>query len=384
MRILDVTVCGGGRTGHLHAVLLSRQPGVRVSWLTGNPEVVGGAAGGIVARMPDGSILRGEPARVGTDPAEALRHADMVVITVPAHARAATLRTIAPHLPRDKPVFVGAIPGFCGFDWLAEAALAGRPNAVIWGMKDVPHIACDLVPGRSIRMAGAKERLHVALHRRESPDSRDALAGHLARLFTAPVTMLRDYLEITLTPGNPIMHSAVIYGLVGPYGQWRDRPLPEGFCWWSDCPELGAYFLERSDEENQRLRRAAEARLGIDLSSVKPLKTEIVEAYGDQIADAHTMLTVLRTNRAYAGIEAPLVHDARLGGPTIDRTSRAFTEDVVHGLGLLVWMGRRLDVPTPTLDEIHMWALAHMGRADDATLHDPLSHLPQDWPGAAR
>ncbi|KMO32082.1 hypothetical protein VQ02_24570 [Methylobacterium variabile] len=379
MRPLDVTVCGGGRTGHLNAVLFSRQPGVRVSWLTSNPEVVGGAAGGLVALLPDGSTLRGEPSQVGTDPASAVRHADVVVLTVPAHARAAMLRTITPYLHRDKPVHVGAIPGFCGFDWLAEEALAGRPNAVIWGMKDVPHTAFDLVPGRSVRMGGAKRRLHVALHRRESPEAREALASHLARLFEAPVEMLRDYLEITLTPGNPIMHSAVIYGLVGPYGQWRDRPLPEGFCWWTDCPELGAYFLERSDEENQRLRRAAEARLAVDLSSVKPLKTEIVEAYGDQIADASTMLSVLRTNRAYEAIRAPLVHDAAVGGPVLDRTSRAFREDVVYGLGLLVRMAERLDVRTPYLDEIHRWALGYMGGAED-----PLSYVPQAWAGAAR
>ena len=224
MRPLEVTVCGGGRTGHLDAVLFSRQPGVRVSWLTTNPEVVSGAASGLTAQLPDGSLLEGEPAHVGTDPASAVVNADIVVLTVPAHARAATLRAIAPHLRGDKPVYVGAIPGFCGFDWLAEEILANRPNAVIWGMKDVPHTAFDLKPGRSVRVGGAKQRLHVAVHRRTSETDRAALASHLAALFEAPVAMLGDYLEVTLTPGNPIMHSSVIYGLVGPNRQWHGPP----------------------------------------------------------------------------------------------------------------------------------------------------------------
>lgn len=377
MGALDVTICGGGRTGHLDAVLFSRRPGVRVSWLTSNPAVVGGAASGVTAHLPDGATLRGEPAQVGTDPASAVRDADVVVLTVPAHARAATLHAIAPHLPRDKPVHVGAIPGFCGFDWLADEILARRPNVVVWGMKDVPHTAFDLHPGLSVRMGGAKGRLHVATHRRASAADRAVLSEHLARLFEAPVEMLADFLEITLTPGNPIMHASVIYGLIGPYAQWHDRTLPEGLCWWTDCPELGSYFLERSDAENQRLRAATEARLGIDLSSVKPLKTEIVEAYGDQIADTRTMLSVLRTNRAYHAIRAPLVHDAAAGGPVIDRQSRAFREDVVYGLGLLVRMARALDVPTPYLDEIHAWSLAHIGGLDG----EPMSYVPADWAG---
>ena len=380
MMPLNVTICGGGRTGHLNAVLFSRQPGVRVSWLTSNPAVVGGAAGGIVARLPDGSALPGEPAQVGTDPASAVRHADVVVITVPADARPAVLRAIGPHLRRDRPVYVGAIPGFCGFDWLAADILANRPNAVIWGLKDVPHTAFDLVPGRSVRMGGAKQRLHAATHRRESREARAELAAHLGRLFEAPVEMLQDYLEITLTPGNPIMHGAVVYGLVGPYGQWRDRTLPEDFCWWTDCPELGAYFLERCDAENQALRRAAAGHFGIDLSSVKPLGTEIIEAYGDQIADPATMLTILRTNRAYAGIRAPLVHDPAAGGFVLDRTSRTFREDVVYGLGLLVRMAAGLSVAAPYLDEIHRWALGYMG----GVVGEPLSYLPRAWPGAAQ
>ena len=76
--------------------------------------------------------------------------------------------------------------------------------------------------------------------------------------------------------------------------------------WWSDCPQAGAELLEACDAENQAIRRASEARLGIDLSSVKPLQQELIEAYGDQIADDRTMYTLLRT-----GLEGPLVGGIR-------------------------------------------------------------------------
>jgi hypothetical protein len=376
--MLNVVICGGGRTGHLNAILFKQLPGVRVSMLTQNEALIASHREGraLAAMLPDGEALHARLDAVSRHAGEVMGDADMVIITVPAQARPGLLETIAAVLPADKPVHVGAIPGFCGFDWLAEKALADRPNAVIWGMKDVPHTAFDLKPGISVRVGGAKSRLYAAAHRRESAASRKALLGHLQKLYGAPVELLDDYLEITLTPGNPIMHPSVVYGLIGPYGQWHGRPLPTRLRWWTDCPELGAYFLERCDEESQRLCKALEERLGIDLSSVKPLRQEIIEAYQDQIRDQATMLGVLRTNRAYEDIEAPLVPAEECTGYLIDRRSRAFHEDVAYGLALLVGMARRLKVAAPYLEEIFGWHVSYMGGLRASAL----DYLPSAWP----
>jgi hypothetical protein len=376
---LNVAVCGGGRTGHLNAVLFKQLPGVRVSMLTGCRDVIDrhrNGEGMITAFLPDGTTRSARPDAVGSRPERILHDADVVVITVPAQARPALLRSIASSLPTDKPVYVGAIPGFCGFDWLAEKMLAARPNAVIWGMKDVPHTACDLVPGVSVRMGGAKGALYIGTHRRESEAARHALLAHLRRLYASPVALLDSYLEITLTPGNPIMHPSVVYGLIGPYGQWHDKPLPSPVCWWTDCTELGAYFLERSDEESQRLCRAVEQCLDADLSSIKPLKQEIIDAYADQISDHRTMLSVLRTNRAYDAIEAPLVPAKDGSGYLMDKESRAFQEDVAYGLALLTGMAQRLRIPVPHIDEIFHWNVSYMSGLRGSAL----DYFPETWP----
>lgn len=376
---LEVAVCGGGRTGHLSAVLFKQITGVRVSLLTSNADVIElhrRDGHRIRALLDDGGTLEARLDAILDEPAELLRNADVVIVTVPAHARGALLARIAPHLSTDKAVYVGAIPGFCGFDWLAGHALSARENVVIWGMKDVAHTAFELQPGISVRMGGAKNTLYVATHRRENEAAKRALLAHLRRLYNAPVELLDDYLEITMTPGNPIMHSSVIYGLVGPYGQWHQRMFDKPLCWWTDCPELGAYFLERCDAESQALCRAIERRLGIDLSSVKPLKQEIIEAYDTQIADHRTMLSVLRTNRAYDAIRAPLVPAPERNGLMIDREDRAFREDIAYGLALLVEMARRLDVPVPHIDEIFQWSAAYMG----GLRRSALDYFPVSWP----
>ncbi|MCO5966585.1 NAD/NADP octopine/nopaline dehydrogenase family protein [Sinorhizobium meliloti] len=378
---MRVTICGAGRTGHLNAVLFKQRPGIEVSVLTSSSKVAETWAGGDGlwhAHTPDNQTLSARPDHVGTDPRTALEGADVVVITQPAQARPALLSRIAPHLPRDRNVYVGAIPGFCGFDWLAARSLAGRDNVVIWGMKDVPHTAFDLVSGQRVRMGGGKAELFAALHRRESAESAAALGAMLNRLYDAPVTMLEDYLEITLTPGNPLMHPAVLYALIGPGAPFENKPFDEPICWWSDCSLAGAELLEALDAENQAIRRASEARLGLDLSSVKPLRQELIEAYGEQIEDDSTMYSLLRTNRAYAGILAPLVPNPGGPGLVIDRESRAFHEDIAFGQALLVSMADRLEIAVPTISKTYNWARDYHGHLAGGAP----DYVPTAWPEA--
>ncbi|CAD5200972.1 NAD/NADP-dependent octopine/nopaline dehydrogenase family protein [Pseudomonas sp. FEN] len=382
MKPLKVAICGGGRTGHLNAILFKQLPDVQVSMLTGNPRVVDQHTRGkpMQALLPDGSTLSAHLDCLTTQARLAVEDADIVIITVPAHARAQTLQAIAPHLSTDKPVYIGAIPGFCGFDWLAESLLAEQPNLVIWGMKDVPHTAFDLKPGCSIKMGGGKQQLYVATHARESAASRQQLQQLLSRLYGPCVTLLDNYLEITLTPGNPIMHSSVIYGLIGPYGQWHRKIFPQPLCWWTECPELGAYFLERMDQESQDLCAVISQRLGIDLSSVKSLKQEIIEAYGEQIRDRSSMLSILRTNQAYNDILAPMVPAAdNRAGYVIERESRAFNEDVAYGLVLLVEMAKRFDLKVPYIEEVLNWSVSYMQGLRDSAL----DYFPNHWPRTA-
>lgn len=382
MNVLKVAICGGGRTGHLNAILFKQLPDVQVSLFTSNQDIVDYHARQIPmqALMPDGSTLSARPDRVTVEATVAVEDADLVIITVPAHARPQVLQEIAPHLSTTKPVYVGAIPGFCGFDWLAQATLADKPNLVIWGMKDVPHTAFDLKPGRSVKMGGGKSQLYVATHARETQASRQQLQQMLSRLYGPCVTLLDHYLEITLTPGNPIMHSSVIYGLIGPYGQWHRKIFPQRLCWWTECPELGAYFLERMDEESQNLCAVISQRMGVDLSSVKSLKQEIVEAYGEQIRDRSSMLSILRTNRAYNDILAPMVPaDGNRPGYVIERQSRAFNEDVAYGLVLLVEMAKRFELKVPYIEEVLQWSIAYMEGLRDSAL----DYFPTHWPRSA-
>lgn len=128
------------------------------------------------------------------------------------------------------------------------------------------------------------------------------------------------------------------------------------------------------DEENQRLCAALEARLGVQLDSVLPLKQEIIDAYGEQIADAHTMLSVLRTNQAYHGIGLPLRKNGA-GGYVFDTQHRVFQEDIAYGLSLLVTIAENLAVSVPYIEEVYRWCSDYMG----TSTQDRPDYFPPQW-----
>jgi hypothetical protein len=78
------------------------------------------------------------------------------------------------------------------------------------------------------------------------------------------------------------------------------------------------------------------------------------------IEGASSMLTVFRTNRAYAKITTP-VKEVN-GGFVPDATTRLFTDDVPFGLYILKDLALRLNVETPGIDTVILWMQELMGK----------------------
>lgn len=371
---LKVTICGAGGVGLANAALLSQKPQVSVSVLTRRADDLRPRmrAGGVEARLPDGDIVRSAPLRITDDPAETIPTSDIVMIAAPAHSRRAILESIRPHVSAHREVFVGSIPGNGGFDWLARTMLGDAPNLVIWGLRNVPCTARCADDGISVRIGGFRARLYAGVAAGVSDRASETLKAHLQRLFSAPTTLLSHFLEITLAPGNPIMHTAALYGLLGPYSQNEGRLLPAPRRWWSEITELSAYFIQRADQERETLCDAIRGRYDAPLETAIALKADILAAYGDVVGDPRTLLTTLRTNAAYRG-RMPLVPDADGEGYRLDVASRAIVEDVPFGLRLVLEIARRLGATAPHLEEIHDWCSAFL-----PTPHDcPRAYMPE-------
>lgn len=360
---LNIVICGGGQTGHLAIALFSQYPNIKASLLTRNTKTVEQHQqqnNTLSVHYNNGEIVSYPVDLITDSPQQVIPEADIIILTVPSHHQASWLGFISPYLSSSKIVFIGAIPGINGFDWLAEQFFKDNSNVVIWGMKDVPHIAWGLEPGVKVCFGGGKSALFIAFHHRENEANKQQLHKWLSRLYSAPISVLDNYLEITLTPANPIMHSAVIYGLIGPYAQWYGKYFESPICWWNDCTELSAYYLQRCDDERLKICRHLIEKLNISLVTIKPLVDELREFYLDQIDDMKTLWSILRTNKAYYGVQLPLIKNKQ-GGWVFNKQHRVFQEDIVYGLSLLVRLGEYLHIPLPYTNEIYTWCMGYLG-----------------------
>ncbi|QPB24486.1 NAD/NADP octopine/nopaline dehydrogenase family protein [Rhizobium sp. 007] len=375
MRTLKVCICGGGRTAHLYAALFSHVTGVEISVYTRKATELCAAMPpkGFLAVLPDGSECRGRPQNISNSPRDTIVGADVVILAVPAHVRALILASIAPFVDRHHPVFVGAIPGNAGFDWLADSMLP--PNVVIWGTKDAPYTAYNLVPGVSVA-AGGGPRTHVfACHKPGPGDQVDELKHILEHLFRVDFIVASSFLELTLAFGNPVLHMPALYGLIGPHSDNPDANFTGHHGWWRDLTELGAAYIEECAAEQYRLIERVRVEHGCDLASLTPLRDDLLRNYQDFIADGSSLHAIFKTNRAFKGM-VPLVRASNGIGFGIDFSHRIFYEDTHFGLSLLVAIAHRLNVETPMLKEIAAWAetlsAPDFGRATD--------YLPRSFP----
>jgi len=253
------------------------------------------------------------------------------------------------------------MPGMGGFDWIARQICnkAGASNVILWAVKDVPFMSAWLVPGVSVTNLGPKTALYLAMASGAAVAAK--VAAHvLLELTGIPVVQLQQFMTITLTPGNPIMHPSIMYGMFGPHSQWDGRPLPEKPLFYETVSELSSYFLQRADDEVQAIKNAISRETGAVLTEVWPLRQNLKHVYGDIVADNRTLMLAMRTNRAYATIRTPLKQVE--GGFTIDVSHRFFQEDVPFGLVILRDLADLCHVKTPYIDEILRWCQGLMGK----------------------
>lgn len=378
MSTVKIAVTGGGRIGHLYAALLKQTPNTEVRFYSRKADQIrnGMPETGIKVEMHDGTEFSGRPDLVSSDIAEVVTGADLILITQTANGRPQLLEQIAKHVDTTKPVLIGGIPGCGCFDWLAESYLSSFANVGIFGFLDVPHTVARIEPGSLTVVGGVKSKAYIGFHENTPSQLRERALGLIQTLLPMPVESLNHFMEVTLIPLG-FMHPTVLYANFGPYSQWDGKPIEKSFRWFTDLSELGSYFIQRCDEEQQLLVRAVEKRLNVELPRAEPLKTNLVSAYGDQIGDHRTLYTVLKTNAAYRSF-LPMIPAEDGPGLRFKPDHPILIEDTFYGLAYLVEMGKRLNVPMPYMNEIYDWTVEFLGGPQPSTV----DYMPVHWPAS--
>lgn len=359
MHLTKITVCGGGNGAQTLVPVAAQNLGCAVDLYAPFADEAERLAAGITAHgslETRGAVLaQGRPRRISARPAEVIPGSGLVVLVLPAFAHEEILRQIAPFL--DKDAWVGAIPARGGFDYCATRILedAGRADVRIFGLQTLPW-ACRIQEyGQVVHVLGVKDAVDAAGRPAAEFGS---IAPLLAQMLGLRIGAASSLLALTLANTGQLIHPGIMHGL---FANWDGIPFgPEQIpLFYQGLTEEGAQTLASLDRDLQAIRRRLE--LALDLSAVRPLGEWLQYAYGHAIADPSSLHSAFVTNRAYAGLKAP-VRAVTPGRFVPDFRARYLAEDVPYGLAVSRAIAELAGVGTPTMDKIIGWAGAHLGK----------------------
>eukprot|EP01027_Heterolobosea_sp_BB2_P020411 GEZU01029125.1.p1 GENE.GEZU01029125.1~~GEZU01029125.1.p1 ORF type:complete len:416 (-),score=164.39 GEZU01029125.1:1542-2789(-) len=383
-RPIQICICGGGNGSHTAAGYIGSKPGYIVNVLTRQPaKWLEGIAenGGIKVHTrecgkTEMKTVIGKLNKVSADAAEVAPGTDIFILGGPAHANPHLLKAIAPYVKDN--AWVGSLYAQGGFDWAARDAIGEQRikdgNILIFGLQNIPWICKATVYGKEAKMIGPKKFLLTASYPIERSTE---VAEMLGKLFDIPCRTLPNFMCLTLTPSNQIIHPGRYYGIFKDWDGKRTYDAATIPMLYEGMDDFSAQQLQDLSDELQLIRRGLEARYPqLNLAPVMDLGERIIDQYGEDVKDRSSLRAIFATNLGYAGVRTP-VKEVEPGRVIPVVESRFFIEDIPFGLCILRDIGSMLGIATPVFDKFIRWHQQFMGKTylnDDGTLNKESLH----------
>lgn len=294
--------------------------------------------------------LSGEIA-VATDSAEkAFIDADLIFVTVPAFAMKKYADVMLPYLKND--AIICLIPGTGGSEFAFKKAL--EKGNIIFGLQRVPSVARLVEYGNTVCATGYRNQLFGASLPNQCGKH---VAQIISDIFDIPCTVMPNYLNVTLTPSNPILHTARLRSLFANYkkGVFYDKvPL-----FYEDWDDKTSELLLKCDAEVQNICRYLK---DYDLSYVKSLLVHYESENAKQLTQK------IKSIPAFKGLKSPCIKTDN--GYIPDFSSRYFTADFSYGLSILVQISKLLNLECPYMQETLDWYHTLVKPENEFSLND--------------
>ncbi len=263
---------------------------------------------------------------------EAIKDAEIIMVTTIANAHIAVAHSIAPYLVDGQVIVLN--PGrTCGALVFKQALVESGCKARYYLAEAQTLVyACRIVENGAVKIIGVKDE--VLLSALPSADT-DYVLGKINQLFPS-FRKTTNVLRTSLENIGAVFHPCVL--LFNAATIERN----EMFWFYRDMTEQVASFIEKFDAERLAVGKA----YGIDLLSVKDW---IKFAYKDTVGD--TLCERMRNNPAYHDIKSP---------STI--FTRQLTEDIPTGVLPIMELGRAAGVETPLLQSMVYLCEALLGQ----------------------
>ena len=256
--------------------------------------------------MVSSKIILGVINRVSNDPSVVIPGSKFIIIAGPSHIHGDILRKIVDFV--DSNTWVGTVYGQGGFDLQTRYIFQERlteKHIGVFALQNVPLICKIAEYGKSVNIIGPKNHIYCASF---PPERVHEIANYIGLLYYIPTVTIPNFLCITLTPSNQIIHPPRVYSMFKDWDgktPYDPKKIPRLY----ELDEASANEIQSLDDEIQAIKKKINQYYPeIDLTPLLPIKARIIKQYGSQISDKSTLKTVFSTNSGYDNLIFPLVN----------------------------------------------------------------------------
>lgn len=339
--IKNICIVGAGNEGHYLMALLGNNKELKVTVLTSNSD--GFQTEIACHNVQSGEIIKGQLDNVSTNPSDVIPDADMIIFTVPSNGCEKYLRLIEPYIITTDVVLV-FIPGTGGVEFLTHK-LVKEKKCIVAGSQRVPSGTKVTQRGASVDALDKRKDLRIAtIPNKYCKDACDFFADVL----DIKTVQLPNYLAVTFTPSNPILHTSRLYGLFHNYQKGQEYDTHLSF--YKNWDNLSSEMLLGCDNE---LKQCMEKLSMFDFSGIQLLRYHYEIDAVEGTNDIEKMTRKIQS-LIYLKDYAPMKQTAS-GKWVPDFSSRYFTEDYPFGLAILKGFCEVCGVKTPFMDKVLGW-----------------------------
>ena len=336
---MKVCIVGGGHIGTtLSCYIKHTHPEYRVSLFTQKPER-------FTETIKCNDIEGGfsyyvKPDCISNDARVAAGGADIVYIALPHFAVEKAFSDIAPFV--SERAMIGVLPGGGGCEFYFRKYFDNQKT--LFGFQRVPFTAKLVEYGKETNLKSWKPFSVVGTLQSRRVD--DACA--LIEACGLKTKEAQNFLGVSLTPTNPILHTPRTYEIFGQYDQNYIFPDKQKFyVGWTDKASATMFAMDAE------LHNLLDSITEIDTDAIRPLsehyESPTIKALTKKINSIATFQTVF----------APMKEVEE--GFIADTTSRMFTEDFPWGLLVIRSYFDFFGIDAPMMDTVLGWYSRYMG-----------------------
>lgn len=338
--ISKVCIVGGGNIGHYLIATIGRNENIEVNLLTSTPGLFRHYVES--TNTVNGEVTVGRLNKASSDPREVIPDADMIIFTVPSHTYGKYLDMIYPYTANG--TILGFTPGTGGVEFLAKDFITEK-TCMIFGTQRVPSGTKVTSRGYKVDSLGHRKDLRIATIPKSITKD---VCDFFRKTLGITTVGLPNYLSVTLTPSNPILHTSRLYGLF--HGLTKDTSYEQPLSFYKKWDDFSSRILLGCNEELQNCCRQLS---NFDLTGVISLKEhyEITEVDGK---DDIERLTLKMRSLPFLKDLVPMFQDER-GEYKPDLECRYFKEDFPFGLCIIKSFCDVCNLDTPYIDRVLGW-----------------------------